>query len=512
MSKLMHTAYVHVIMGALFFIWLEGCTTKETHKKEQIKRPNVLLIVIDTLRADYLSAYGAPKEIAPFLDGWSRESVVLTRHYSTSSWTRPGFATLLTGLYPSEAGIYEELFDRLPDDIETLPETLQKHGYHTFAFNSNPNIDPYFGFDQGFVDFGEAGARFTWMGGKNKEEKEKVGAPFIAADQMSDDALAYMNDLSASSWFGMLVYIDPHKPYHPPNEDIQAVQGIPEEYHPEYAAEVHHAERQIGRLLSTLKESGALENTLVVITSDHGEGLWSHPGVPDSFEHGTYLYDSTNHVPLLLWHPSLTPRILKNVTSSISIAGSILDWTLEQKQERADRPSLRMLMEEGTQPDIPSFAFSQTHWQKMNKRAVRSASGRYIFSQDAEDFQQKQRFEGRPPLRVEAILEGPVRELYRTVSCRESMWLCWEDYREDWQHNQIQNGDSEGLQAILEEWEQRIISRKPQQHDPEDGYSTFVRKEGGISIVDFVSTESADIITPIPETMKEQLQKLGYFE
>ena len=137
---------VHRQIYLAMLCMLVGCAETVEHERPAIVQPNVLLIVIDTLRADYLSSYGAPEQIAPFLDQWSKESVVLTRHYSTSSWTRPGFATLLTGLYPSEAGIYEERFDRLPSDIATLPETLSSHGYYTFAINSNPNIDPYFGF------------------------------------------------------------------------------------------------------------------------------------------------------------------------------------------------------------------------------------------------------------------------------------------------------------------------------------------------------------------------------
>ena len=177
----------------------------------------------------------------------------------------------------------------------------------------------------------------------------------------------------------MLVYIDPHMPYLPLPVDEEAVKGIPSQYHPEYAAEVHHADREIGKLFATLQKEGALDNTYIVITSDHGEGLWSHPGVPDSFEHGTQLYDSMNHVPLIIWHPQLEARTIPNVTSSISLFPTLLSLAKIEYPANPERPSLREVVQTGKQEDIPSYAFSQTHWQRMNKpRFVRQPVSIFI--------------------------------------------------------------------------------------------------------------------------------------
>ena len=494
-------------LAILCFI-LSGCSQKDDERPTSIVKPNVLLIVIDTLRADYLSPYGAPEEIAPFLHEWSKESVVFTKHYTTSSWTRPGFATLLTGLYPSEAGIYEEKFDRLSPDIETLPEKLQRNGYHTFAINSNPNIDPYFGFDQGFAHFEEAGTQFSWMNSHSK----KLEKSFIPADQLTDVSLKHMGKLADKPWFGMLVYIDPHQPYDPPKEDKDAVSSIPSTYHPEYSAEVHHVDRQIDRLLSSLKKEGKLENTLVLITSDHGEGLWSHPSVPDSFSHGTYLYDSTNHVPLLMWHQSLQPRVLDDVTSSISIASTILDWTIKDSSSSSDRPSLRILVETGKQQGIPTIAYSETHWKKMNKRSVRSANGRYIYSQDAYEFQVKNTVEGGLPNRERGTLEGPIEELYRTLSCMESIRFCWQGYREEWNVNRIAFDDKEDLRDQLEQWYTATTKRPPIQHDPDDGYTLFSKRDKTLSVIEFVPLNHSDSVRPLSDVMKKQLEQLGYLE
>lgn len=105
------------------------------------EKTNLLLIVVDTLRADHLGAWGYPYATSPNLDRLASEGVRFARYHSTSSWTRPGFATLLTGLYPRQAGIYEERFDRLPADVNTLAERLRGAGYRTFGVNSNPSID-----------------------------------------------------------------------------------------------------------------------------------------------------------------------------------------------------------------------------------------------------------------------------------------------------------------------------------------------------------------------------------
>jgi len=470
---------------------------------------NILFIVVDTLRADYLAPAGAPYEIAPNLNTLAAESVVLTRHYATSSWTRPGFATLLTGLYPSEAGIYEEKFDRLPEELDTLPEILSQNGFSTFAVNSNPNIDPYFGFDQGFASFQEAGARFTWMGGQTETEKSLVGQPFIPAEGITKSALLQLKNRT-EPWFGMLVYIDPHLPYAPLPIDEAAVRGIPEHYHPEYAAEVHHADREIGALLKVLEQQGVLANTYVIITSDHGEGLWSHPGVPETFEHGTQLYDSMNHVPFMIWHPQLKARKLDQITSSISVFPTVLDILGIAREHNPSRPSLRVLLSEGAQADLPPYAFSQTHWQRLNKRSVRSAEGRYIYSQDAFDFQVQHRFEKSLPLRDQALLEGPYEEFYPEVSCWVSM-LCWEQYREAWSYNQIDQHDSD-LSAVLKDWHQQLHNREPLQRDPEDGYSSFSWENKKMVDVEFHPRKADAVVPPISESMKKQLEQLGYME
>jgi len=487
---------------------MQGCTTNQSIA-ELPQSPNVLLIVIDTLRADYLAPYGAPEEIAPNLNRWATESVVFTKHYATSSWTRPGFATILTGLYPSEAGIYEEKFDRLPEEIETLPERMSGAGYSTFAINSNPNIDPYFGFDQGFQSFQEAGVRFMWMGEGTEAENEQIAEPFVPAEGITESALLQLQK-QQEPWFGMLVYIDPHMPYAPLLIDEKAVASIPSHYHPEYAAEVHHADREIGRLLNALQKQGRLENTYVVITSDHGEGLWSHPGVPDTFEHGTQLYDSMNHVPLMVWHRDIPAKEIPNITSSISLFPTLLSLVGIDDANNPKRPSLQEALLTGKQDNIPKYAFSQTHWQRMNKRSVRAENGRYIYSQDAYDFQIEHRFEKSLPLKRQYLLEGPYEEFYGNPTCWISV-LCWEKYKEAWSDNQLERLDP-NLPSILKDWHTELEHREPLHRDPEDGYSSFVWS--GTTMVDVVfhPRQSLEKVPPISEKMKSQLEQLGYME
>ena len=121
-------------------------------------RSDVVLIIVDTLRADHLGAWGYERPTSPTLDALAGEGVRFSQFYSTSSWTRPAMASMLTGLYAREVGVYEERYDVLPQDVVTLPERLQSVGYRTLGVTSNPNINAWFGFDQGFDAYLDRGA------------------------------------------------------------------------------------------------------------------------------------------------------------------------------------------------------------------------------------------------------------------------------------------------------------------------------------------------------------------
>ncbi len=278
-------------------------------------RPSVLLVVMDTVRADRLSAYGYGRPTTPELDAFAREAIRYARFYSTSSWTLPGHASLFTGQYPVQHGATQEHL-RLDRDAATLAEILRNAGYETFGASANPVVGSISGLDQGFREF-----RDVWR---------QPGDPFAA--QAAHPVNAAFEDLLARTprdrpFFAFLNYMEAHLPYQPPPALVQRVAGRRvnplvarrvggrkwfEHYltgpYPErdlallsdlYDAELARLSLALGDLLQTLRRDGRYDETLIVLTSDHGENLGEHGLVDHVFS----LYETTVHVPLLLRLP-----------------------------------------------------------------------------------------------------------------------------------------------------------------------------------------------------------------
>jgi len=460
---------------------------------------NLLLIVIDTLRADRLGAHGYALPTTPHLDALAERSLRFARCYSTSSWTRPGFATLLTGLFPRSAGLYEEKYDALTPEVTTLAEVLQATGRRTLAVSSNPNIDPAFGFDQGFDVFVESGRRWDWQQGIDHVPEvdytvSTLGLP--DAGVVTDRVLAVLDAESGDMpWAMMAVYLDPHTPYEPPPAHRAAVEGSTT---PGYDGEVRYADAEVGRLLAALGERGLLDDTLVVVTSDHGEGLDSHPGQPRSVFHGDTVYDSVTHVPWLLHHPGLPAGVFDPVVSSVDVLPTVLD--LLGAQAPADLPgrSLGSLARGGPPPaDLPEHAFSESDWQAADKVTVRTAAWRLVANRDVELFAETGAHEGRTATPGQlAQLEGPVEELYA------------EGAPELWTENAV-NAEPEqahSLRTALAAWEAATPARPPLNRDPDDG---VLFPDGSYHVT--APSEAGTSPTLDPD-VRAQLEALGYLQ
>jgi arylsulfatase A-like enzyme/uncharacterized membrane protein YbhN (UPF0104 family) len=302
--------------------------------------PNVLLIVVDTLRADRLPTYGYAKGTTPNLDAFARDSVVFTHAFANSSWTRPSFATILTGRFASSHKTMGKS-DVLPSEIDTLPEVLKRSGYHTAGFVTNYNVAPFFNFHQGFDAYhylepefvlgaDDTAAKLLWVQfAKQKIEKWRAarghvepGTAYQDAETVNRHVFSWLEQKAAadsanvpsspsspkSPWFLFVGYMDPHDPYfpHPYNGSgyARAAHASPSlEEAPVlsalYDGEIQYWDEHFGRLIQKLKDLGLYDNLAIVVTSDHGEEFGEHGG----FWHGTTLYDEQVHVPLLLKLP-----------------------------------------------------------------------------------------------------------------------------------------------------------------------------------------------------------------
>ena len=284
-----------------------------------VARPNVLLITVDTLRADRIDA-----GIAPALDRLAAGGVRFTEARSAVPLTLPSHTTLMTGLWPPLHGVRENGVDRLSDRHPTIARLLKDAGYHTAAFVGAFVLDHRFGLAQGFDTYDDRIPRDP-----NASERLEAERP---ASAVIDGALAWLESSSGTAASGtpapFFVWIhlyDPHAPYNPPAQYLEQVRGVaaasrdsPETLR--YDGEIAYADAQVDRVLAWLRSHALLDRTLIVVAGDHGEGLHQH----GERTHGMLLYDSTLRVPLILSAPHRAAATRDDPVSLVDVAPTIL--------------------------------------------------------------------------------------------------------------------------------------------------------------------------------------------
>jgi len=283
--------------------------------------PNVVLIMVDTLRADHLSCYGSAAVKTPHIDALAADGLRWTSAFSQASWTRPSVATILTGLYPSSHGAVHKA-DRLPDRVDTLAEVLGRAGYHTVGFADNANVSQAFNFQQGFDEYHYLAPDFFFAASEPAAQlalysglrlvRERFLANYVdvhhyyqPAEVVTAEVRRWLDRGARDEPFFLFAhYMDPHDPYfaHPFNGEGYARVAHPnpppalaERLHHLYEGEVAYLDEHLGVLFDDLKRRGLYDRTLVVLTADHGEEFREHGG----WWHGTTLYDEQIHVPLI---------------------------------------------------------------------------------------------------------------------------------------------------------------------------------------------------------------------
>jgi len=258
-------------------------------------RHNLVLVVVDTLRADHLGCYGWHEETSPNVDGLARDGVLFERMLCHVPQTLPSFCSLLTGTHPPTHGVRTNGIFSLPGSARTLAEVLRDEGYRTGAFVAGFPLDARFGIDQGFETYGDE-MRTQRAHADRPDNEDWLGhgtsAFETSADLITDDALRWLDGGDGRPFFLLVHYFDPHHEYVPP-------EGYTGFEHP-YSGEVAFADAQLGRLLDRLDELGHRTDTLVAFTADHGECLGEH----GRLQHQAVLFEAVLHVPFLLRLPS----------------------------------------------------------------------------------------------------------------------------------------------------------------------------------------------------------------
>jgi arylsulfatase A-like enzyme/Flp pilus assembly protein TadD len=246
------------------------------------QKSNLLLITLDTTRADRLGCYGYPRSRTPNLDDLATSGVLFERAYTVAPLTLPAHASLFTGLYPAENGVRSNGRGRLDDSIPTLAEVLKRQGYDTGAFVASFVLDGKFGLDRGFRKYDDEIAEEQSTADPHHRERE--GASVV------DAALTWLQENRARPFFCWVHLYDPHAPYSA-HADLFGDEFADRPYD----GEIAYVDLQIGRLVKFLNDRGLASETLVAVVGDHGEGLGEHL----ERKHGMTLYNATMRVPLI---------------------------------------------------------------------------------------------------------------------------------------------------------------------------------------------------------------------
>jgi arylsulfatase A-like enzyme/tetratricopeptide (TPR) repeat protein len=311
---------------------------------------NVLVVTLDTIRADRLGAYGNPDIRTEFVDGLAERGVLFENCVATTPLTLPSHTSLFTGTYPVFHGVRDNGNYVVPPELTTMAELLSEAGYRTGAFVGAFVLSSRWGLDQGFETYTEP---------KGAYDPNLVSFAQIQrrADEVVDDATAWLRKESGKPWFAWVHLYDPHLPYEPPPAFAGEYPGDP------YLGEVAYADSELGRLYSFLRSTGLDSQTLIVFAGDHGEGLGDH----GEFDHGLLLYRTTSRAPLIISHPDAPASGVRRgeVVSLVDILPTVVEAIGLSLPENVQGQSLWPLIGGGgTFDERPVYA--ETYYPKLH--------------------------------------------------------------------------------------------------------------------------------------------------
>jgi arylsulfatase A-like enzyme len=390
---------LHVVIIAICMLGAVGAW--HVLRGRDDKAINVVLISIDTLRADHLGCYGYDFETSPNIDRLATESTRFTKVFSQSSWTLPSHMSIMTSQYPSVHGVGPSQ-RALADTAITLAEVFSDRGYETAGFVSWVFVGKQWGFAQGFD-------RYIELWGPPKTSDDPAGGAF-SAKQVTDYAVRWIKGKHSNAFFLFVHYFDPHMNYSPPppfdtmfdasysgpgsgewswirsyikwldknakpigERDLKHIVAL-------YDGEIRCVDGQIQRLLDALDDSVGLDDCLVVVTSDHGEEFNDHGSMEG---HGWTLYDEILHVPLIMRMPGGLPSgvVVDSSVALIDIAPTILDLlSIPAPREFQGRTFADMVHGPGSSGER-RYLFGETY-RFNRKRSIRGPRYKLIHTED----------------------------------------------------------------------------------------------------------------------------------
>jgi len=374
-------------------------TDQSQNGKGAITR-NVVVILVDCLRADHLGCYGYARKTSPFLDHIARSGITFENCVAPSSWTIPSVVSLFTGVYPQQHGV-NTLGTIIPEELSMLQKIVEKNGVETAAFITNDYLSPRFGYAKGFShyfdhyldqEFREYVASRLFFLNALLHFKNNFFYPFsvdpggarwwsigfppfnhekISAERVTDDMLKWIDIHSDKPFYVYLHYMDVHCPYdtiwYPLfDNEVYPDQDLKGKLINTYDGRITYVDRQIKRIWEELVNRNLSEDTLLIITADHGEELYDHEGTG----HCTTLYDELIRVPLIMLYPSLPGmgQRVKNQVQLIDLPNTILKFLDLPVPDQMRGQSLLSLTDGFSPPFEPANALSYTtRWRKSLK-------------------------------------------------------------------------------------------------------------------------------------------------
>ena len=368
--------------------------------------PNVILITIDTLRADHLGCYGATDVKTPTLDALARDGVVFERAISQVPLTWPSHAAILTGTYPFQNGVQDFTGQPLDPRFRSVAQVFKQQGYATGAVVSAFVLDRSWGLARGFDFYDDAFSAQAFL-------HKDVGLVDRKAGESVTHAISWLQKPARRPFFFWLHLYDPHSPYDPPEPFRTQYRSHP------YDGEIAYADHELGRLIAWLKQNRLYDRTAIVVLSDHGESLGEH----GEKEHGFFVYNSTVHIPLIVKPPAdsgFRPGRVSAPVETVAVAPTLTRLAGMKDEIRKQFPHPGLLGNKAESEDAAYsesfYAFSSFGWSPLH--ALQTSRYHYIQAPTRElydviaDPQEKNNLAPQQTATV-AVLEDKLQALLR---------------------------------------------------------------------------------------------------
>ncbi len=351
-------------------------------RRQSPKRLNVILIIVDTLRADHLRCYGCREIQSPHIDALAARGVRFENVVTSAPVTAPSIAGILTSTFPTLHGVRDNELFVLSDSLPRLSSVFRDAGYATAAFVGSAVLDRRFGFSTGFDLYDDdMSGEFPVYSPAYATQVDKLQGTQRRAADVTEAALRWIErGRDGRPFFCLVHYFDPHLYYDPPPPFDRMYLFSP------YDGEIAYTDSQVGSLLNGIEKMDLEESTLVVFTSDHGEDLGQH----GEGSHGFFLYDATLMVPLIISHPPALPSgvTVAEQARTADIMPTILDLAGLRQPETVQGASLAPILL-GEERPVSRTAYAETYhtlysynWHEM--QAVRSPDWKYVRAPEIE--------------------------------------------------------------------------------------------------------------------------------